>query len=77
MGIYKIIQTYPCNENGYVYVDALINDEEVPRRLILPDDPSAAQDKMLAYLDAENDTPVVVQDQTTSLDVLIDETVEV
>lgn len=73
MSTYTIVNTYPSNEDGYVYVDALVDDDTVTRRLILPEEPKAAQAKMDAYVSENTTAPDVPE---TSLDVLVDQTIE-
>jgi hypothetical protein len=77
MSNYKIIYTEPAEE-GYVYVDVLINDSQDSIRLILPNDPEEAKQKMADYLAIEDGQvqPDAVSAETP-LDVLVDQTIEV
>lgn len=77
MSTYTIINTYESNEQGYVYADVLINDEVEPRKLILPDDPKIAQNKMADYLYNEDNPVIATNEVITKLDVLIDKPQEV
>lgn len=71
MSTYTITNTEPAEE-GYVYVDVIIDDATETIRLILPNDENAAKQKMTEYLNPEQ-IPAVV----TQVDSLIDQTIEV
>lgn len=58
MGKYEIKAIYPSTEDGFVYADVLINDEEEPRKLILPIDTDEAQVVLSDYVTSE-ETPTV------------------
>lgn len=69
---YTIQAIYPSTEDGFVYADVLINDEQEPRRLILPADTAEAKTAMENYLLSEQATEPVVEAPVVEL---IDQTV--
>lgn len=78
MANYTIVSTEPSNEKGFVYVDVLVNSDTEPRRLILPADPALAEGAMATYLAMPENSPDVIEEVvTTTLDTLVDKTIEV
>jgi hypothetical protein len=61
MASYEIKDLYPCDEEGFVYADVLVNDETEPRRLIIPSKTEEAQTILADYVTAEENavTPVL------------------
>lgn len=78
MASYEIKDLYPCDEEGFVYADVLVNDETKPRRLIIPSTTEEAQTVLADYVTAEENaaapTPPVVEVEVAEL---IDTPVEV
>ena len=74
MGTFIIKQVYPSNEEGFVYADVQINDEEEVRKLILPENSDEARAKMEEYLANEDASEPVVEGSITEL---VDTQVEV
>jgi glycine cleavage system aminomethyltransferase T len=70
MASYEIKDIYPCNEDGFVYADVLINDETEPRKLIIPSTTTEAQIILADYAIAEENAT------TPSLPVMEVEVVE-
>lgn len=78
MSSYEIKELFPSTEEGYIYADVLINDEEEPRRLIIPEATADAQAVLETYVQAEENAPEPVQPEVVAeVSELIDTPVEV
>jgi len=78
MASYEIKSIEPSSEEGFVYADVLINDEEELRRLIIPEATAEAQAVLEAYVQAEENAPEPVQPEVVAeVSELIDTPVEV
>lgn len=78
MASYEIKDLHPCNEEGFVYADVLVNGETEPRRLIIPEITEDAQIILSDYVTAEENV-TVTEPTVTNVPVaeLIDTPVEV